>query len=309
MAACVIGLGTVDDFLVLVALSGLTGFCISAVRVGAQMIVRNRVANERRGRVHGSQGFISRVMVLIAPVGIGVLWEQFVSLWSFVAPTVLSAVTLVVAGSLPGMKPPVAERQTTRPVVPLGQMLRFGSGPILFTASRTGRMLLLPLVGLAADMSPSRIGLLVGLTAAADVLVSPAAGQIMDRRGRLAAIVPAFSLMALGFILLGIVLLGTGSTGWLLAAAAITLGLGNGLSAGLLLTLGTDLAPPGNEGPFLGRFGAISDTGRLVGPFLVGLLGEQAGLSAAAFMLAAVTALGLGCIVVFVGETRPTLVS
>ncbi len=302
MGVCVVAIGLLDNLALLAAFSAITGFCTSAVRVGAQMIVRNRVDDARRGRVHGTQGFVSRVMVLIAPVGIGLLWEQLAPLWSFVAPAAVAAALLVVAGALPGMRPPPVEQQAGDAGMPLTRMLRYGSGPILFTAARSGRMLLLPLVGLAADMSPTRIGLLVGLTAAADVLVSPASGQIMDRRGRLATIVPAFSLMTVGFIILGIA-----STGWLLVLAAIVLGVGNGLSSGLLLTLGTDLAPAGSEGPFLGRFGAIADLGRLVGPFLVGLLGEQLGLSAAAFSLGAVTALGLACVLVFVGETRPPI--
>ena len=90
-----------------------------------------------------------------------------------------------------------------------------------------------------------------------------------------------------------------------MAVAAVILGLANGLSAGLLLTLGTDLAPAGNEGPFLGRFGAMHDVGRLLGPFIIGLLGERLGLDVASMALAVVTVIGLACILVFVGETRP----
>ena len=122
----------------------------------------------------------------------------------------------------------------------------------------------------------------------------------MDTRGRLATIVPSFTFTAVGFLLLGFA-----QAGWLVAAAAVVLGLANGLSSGLLLTLGTDLAPAGNEGPFLGRFGAMHDIGRLIGPFVIGLLGELVGLDAAAVALAVVTLVGLGCVLAFVGETHP----
>lgn len=310
-AACVVLVGLVDNLVLLVVLGALTGVGRSAVRVGAQMIVRNAVSDDRRGRVHGAQGFISRVMALVAPASIGFLWEELDELWSFIAPAAVATGLLVVAGALPaGRRTDEPTRGDEKPIVrlksdvPLSLMLRYGSGPILYTAARTGRMLLLPLVGLAADMSPARIGLLVSLTAAADVLVAPASGPIMDRRGRLATIVPAFTLMTLGFVVLGLA-----SSGWMLAVAAIILGLGNGISSGLLLTLGTDLAPAGNEGPFLGRFGAINDVGRLLGPFLVGLLGEQLGLGAAALTLAGITLAALACVLIFVGETKPAAVA
>lgn len=317
-AAAVLAVGMVDELVVLVALSAMTGVSTSAIRVGSQIIVRNVVANDRRGRVHGAQGFISRAQALAAPAVIGFLWQNAGSAWSFVTPVAVSVVALLVAGPTRSVSDGANGSQTVNgdsndsndrdtgtgdryQPMPVADMIRYSTGPVLYTAARSGRMLLLPLVGLAADMSPAEIGLLVSLSAAADVLVAPVSGPIMDRRGRLATIVPAFSLMAAGFVVLGLA-----ASGWMLAAAAIVLGLGNGFSSGLLLTLGTDLAPEGNEGTFLGRFGAMTDTGRLIGPFLVGLLGQQFGLAPAATTLALVTAVALGCVLVFIGETRPT---
>lgn len=300
MAACVVGLGLFRNLGVLLVLHAIVGVCTSALRVGSQMIVRNRIGDSGRGQVHAIQGLMSRVTVLVVPVAIGLLWERWVAIWNFALPAALAVALLVAAGALTVLPPARSGRDRTG-LVPLTTMLRPASGLIMFQASRAGRMLLLPLVGLELNLSAARIGLLVGLTAAADVLVSPLSGPLMDRRGRLATIIPSFSLMATGFLILGV----GGGEATLVAVAAVVMGLGNGLSSGLLLTLGSDLAPPDNEGRFLGRFGALTDTGRLVGPILIGLLGRLVGLNAAAIALAALTGLGLALVIIFVGETRP----
>lgn len=299
MGASVVGIGLTSTLPVMILLNGMVGVCTSMLRVGSQMVVRNRIDDRRRGRVHAGQGFIGRVAMLATPVAIGFAWERFSSTWSFALTAVAAGSMMMVGGSLPVDRPAPAPARGV-PTTPLRTMIRYASGPTLFTAARSGRGLLLPLVGLQLGLTPSRIGLLVGLSAAADVAVAPLSGPLMDGRGRLATIIPSFTLTAAGFVLLGLA-----DTGWLVVAAAVVLGLANGLSAGLLLTLGTDLAPAGKEGPFLGRFGAMHDAGRLLGPFIVGLLGEWFGLDAAALAMAAVTMVGLACLLGFVGETRP----
>lgn len=299
MGASVVGIGITGSLTVMLLLNGAVGVCTSMIRVGSQMVVRNRVDDNRRGRVHAGQGFTGRVAMLATPVAIGFAWEQFRSIWSFVLTAVVALALTLVGGSIPAT-PDQSKAATGSPITPLSAMIRYASGPTLFTAARSGRGLLLPLVGLQLGLSPSRIGLLVGLSAAADVVVAPVSGPLMDGRGRLATIIPSFTLTAVGFVVLA-----AAGTGWAVGVAAVVLGLANGLSAGLLLTLGTDLAPGGKEGPFLGRFGAMHDAGRLIGPFIVGLLGETVGLDMASVAMAVVTLVGLACILAFVGETRP----
>ena len=299
MAASVMGIGLAESFVPFLILHGLVGVSTSMIRVGSQMVVRNRIDSDRRGRVHAHQGVTTRLGFLIVPVVVGVLWETLSPELTFFVPVAAAVLFGLAAGNL-AAAPVQPKRVADELVTPLATMLRYASGPILFVASRSGRNLLLPLIGLELALTPSRIGLLVGLSSAADVIIAPVSGPIMDRFGRLFTIVPSFGLTVVGFVMLALA-----SGGWLLGIAAVVLGIGNGLSAGLLLTLGTDLAPSGNEGPFLGRFGAMSDAGRLLGPFIIGLLGKWLGLNSAALALAVVTAASLALIIVFVGETRP----
>ncbi|NNC79056.1 MAG: MFS transporter [Acidimicrobiales bacterium] len=298
MGISVLLIGVFEGLAPLLILHATVGVATSAIRVGSQLVVRNRVAETHRGRVHGLQGATNRTMMLVAPVLVGIAWERLRPQWSFALPVIVSAALLLAAGRLSVQ--PVAQQRSGGAGMPLARMARYSMGPILFNAARAGRMLLLPLFGLELDLSASQIGLLIGLTSATDVLVSPISGLVMDRRGRMATIIPTFTLMASGFVVLAVA-----DSAWVVAIAAAVLGLGNGFSAGLLLTIGTDLAPTGFEGPFLGRFGALSDIGRLVGPFLVGVLGESLGLSVAAIVLAGVTVAGLAAMIILIGETRP----
>ncbi|MGK0331154.1 MAG: MFS family permease [Minisyncoccia bacterium] len=118
----------------------------------------------------------------------------------------------------------------------------------------------------------------------------------MDRFGRLAAMMPAFALSSFGLIILGVA-----NTTSPAVAAGATIGIG--LSAGTMLTLGSDLAPPGQ---FLAGMASIQDSGRVAGPLLVGAVGAALGLGAAAFALAAVLLVGIAWLTLVIGETGQT---
>jgi MFS family permease len=122
-----------------------------------------------------------------------------------------------------------------------------------------------------------------GLSGAVDMLLFYPAGSVMDRFGRKWVAVP--SMLVLGLAHLFLPLTHSVST---LTAVALLMGVGNGLGAGILMTLGVDAAPPGGRAQFLGAFRLFADTGSGAGPFLI----------------AAVTALaGLGPAVLFMGVT------
>jgi MFS family permease len=120
----------------------------------------------------------------------------------------------------------------------------------------------------------------------------------MDRFGRLFAIVPSFSLMAVGLLLIGLADTTTG-----VVVGTIVTGVGNGMSAGTMLTYGSDLAPADDPGPFLAGLNVMTYTGRVVGPLLVGWFADAVGLGTSAVALSVVLAVGVAWIVVIVGET------
>ena len=80
-------------------------------------------------------------------------------------------------------------------------------------------------------------------------------------------------------------------------------GIGNGMSAGTMLTLGTDLAPDDSPGQFLSALASVQNLGRILGPLIVGWFADAVGLRASAVALAVVMFVAITWIVVLIGET------
>ena len=68
---------------------------------------------------------------------------------------------------------------------------------------------------------------------------------------------------------------------------AAVLGVGNGLSSGILLTLGADVAPTSNPAPFLGSWRTLTDAGGAAAPLLVSAITAVASLPVAAAVMGA----------------------
>ena len=155
-----------------------------------------------------------------------------------------------------------------------------GAGVLLVGALRASRQTILPLWGASLGLEPATIGLVYGISGGIDMLLFYPAGKLMDRYGRRAAAVPAMSLLGLAHLLLPFA---SGIVG--LAAAGLLMGLGNGLSAGLVMTLGADASPETGRAEFLGAWRLCSDIGQGGGPLLIGAVTAAASLSAAAVVV------------------------
>jgi MFS family permease len=113
----------------------------------------------------------------------------------------------------------------------------------------------------------------------------------MDRFGRLWAAMPAMVLMAAAFLALSFTHDGDGAVLWYGMFAAM-LGVGNGLSSGILLTLGADVAPKRNPAPFLGSWRTLTDAGGAIAPLLISAITAVASLPIAAAAMGVVGLLG-----------------
>jgi MFS family permease len=96
---------------------------------------------------------------------------------------------------------------------------------------------LIPFVGkVLLNLPDSIVGIALSISGALDVIGSYPAGIIIDRKGRSVSGFISFGILAIGFILLAL------SYNYLyFYIAAIIIGLGNGFSAGLLITVGSDI--------------------------------------------------------------------
>ena len=149
-----------------------------------------------------------------------------------------------------------------------GVLARLGLAAASLSSVRSARQLVMPLWGLSIGLDASTIALVVGISGAIDFALFYVSGQIMDRFGRLWAVLPSMVLMGGGFLALSVTHDLTDAAMWF-AAFAMVLAVGNGLSSGILLTLGADVAPKSNPAPFLGSWRTLTDAGGAATPLLV----------------------------------------
>ena len=149
-------------------------------------------------------------------------------------------------------------------------------------------------MGLKTD----QIGYVASVSYAVDSTMFPIVGWTMDRFGRKYVGVPALIIMGLGLSLLPFT---DGMT--MLMIAGVIAGLGNGLSSGFVLTLGSDLAPARDPGEFLGVWRFISDVGGAVGPPLIGGIAQVFALATATWLTGGIAGIGAIALVTLVKET------
>ena len=170
---------------------------------------------------------------------------------------------------------------------------RVGVAAATLSSVRAARTVLLPLWGVSLGLDAQFIVLIVGIAGAIDFALFYVSGQIMDRFGRLWAVMPSMIVMGLGFLLLGFTHDLDSSTVWFIAVAVV-LALGNGLSSGILLTVGADLAPQDNPAPFLGSWRTLTDAGGAVTPLMVAGVIAIASISWATAVVGVIGLLGAG---------------
>ena len=139
-----------------------------------------------------------------------------------------------------------------------------------------------------------------GISAGVDILLFYPGGAIMDRFGRVYVAVPTMIVLGLGFVLLPLT---TGATSVGLVAALM--GLGNGISSGIVLTLGADASPPQDRAQFLGGWRVCSDLGNAAGPLVISAITAFAPLAVAAVTMGLLTWAGAGWLVKWVPAYAP----
>ncbi len=168
---------------------------------------------------------------------------------------------------------------------------RLGVAAASLSAVRSARQAVLPIWGVSIGLDAQTIALVVGISGAIDFALFYASGQVMDRFGRLWAALPAMILMGIGFLALSFTHDLSSAAMWFAMFAAV-LGVGNGLSSGILLTLGADVAPHNDPAPFLGSWRTLSDAGGAAAPLLVSGIAAVSSLAVATGAIGVVGLLG-----------------
>lgn len=149
---------------------------------------------------------------------------------------------------------------------------------MLVRASRDG---LIPLWSDAAGLHPAQTSLIYGLSSGVDMLLFYVGGSLMDRFGRRWVTLPAMLIMGTCYALLPL----THTFGTILLIG-LGLGLGNGISSGVVMTLGSDAAPRVGLSRFLAGWRLTAGLGQAAGPLLITAIAAVAPLAFACFAVA-----------------------
>jgi MFS family permease len=159
---------------------------------------------------------------------------------------------------------------------------------------------LLPLLFVQGGLPVGQVGLLAALYPAVWGLGQLLTGPLSDRLGRK-------RLITAGMLLQAVALAGTALAGSLApwAASAILLGIGTAMVYPTLLAAIGDVAHPSWRATAVGVYRLWRDAGFAVGALLAGLVADLAGLDAAVWAIAALTAASGLVVAVRMYETHP----
>lgn len=188
----------------------------------------------------------------------------------------------------------------------IGALMRLGVASGILQVLRSGRSVLLPLWAVSIGMRDSDTALIIGIAAALDFALFYTSGQAMDKFGRLAAAVPTMVVMSVSLMVLAFTHNTESPATWFIILA-MTLAIGNGLSSGIILTLGSDLADKDNPAPFLGAWRLTTDSGAAIGPIFISTVIALATISVASFATGILGLIGVAMMIRYVPRYSPSV--
>jgi MFS family permease len=281
--------------------SGLAAATFAVARTTFMTVV---VSLRARGRAMSALAGANRVGLLVGPFGSAALIGLAgASRAAFVVPLVTAVVVLLMTAVCPDPVASVPTRVTTTSESGSGSVLatlwrrrevlvKVGLGVSILTAIRASRTTIVPLWAVAVGLDGASTALLVGVAAAVDAALFYPGGALMDRFGRLAVVVPALVAFATAHLMLAVSALIDGAPlAWLIVAAML-MAAANGLTSGVVATIGADLSDPAEPAVFLGPWKVTTDLGTAGAPLLISALTAVASLAAAAGVMGGLGVLG-----------------
>lgn len=181
-----------------------------------------------------------------------------------------------------------SRRRASRSPEEMAQGVRWGAvglaGAAITTlaVARVGQPILIALWGTSLGWSESQISFIVAVGAAIEMTLMFPGGYLKDVLGRAAILILCLVIYGGGFVLAP---LWPSATGFVFAV--VVMSVGNGLGAGINMTIGADLSPSVGRARFLSIWAMFSQGGQLGGPLLI------SGLLLVASLPTAMTALGV----------------
>jgi MFS family permease len=264
--------------------SGLVVFALGVLLIGAASSVFNlarqsylteAVPPRMRARALSTLGGSMRVGVFVGPfLGAGLM--HFLGLdGAYYVALVAVLVAGVLAYTVPdlehphSMVAPTGQRITTMGMIRQHwrTFVTLGTGVLLLSAIRATRQVVIPLWAAHLHLDPTTSSIIYGVAGAIDMCVFYPSGKIMDRYGRKWVAVPSTIVMGLSFVLMPLT-----HDVLTLSIVSMVMGLGNGIGAGIVMTLGADVSPAIGRPTFLGLWRELADAGSGIGPVVLSVV-------------------------------------
>lgn len=286
LAVSLVGSLLTDSPPVFVAWMFVVGCAWSVWQLARLSYVTEVVPAHERGRALSTLGGCQRIGSFVGPF-IGawfMLWFDLAgAFYLHILTAVMASVALAVVrsgagghGAVPVRGEGPAPRVAQLLVEHRRNLTLAGIPAIVISAMRASRPVVIPLWAVSIGLDAHQVSIIFGISAAIDMALFYPAGVVSDRWGRRASATATIAPMMIGFLLIPF------TAGYLaLIAVGVIIGIGNGMGSGIVMTLGSDLAPPVGRVQLLGLWRLITDVGTVGGPLLVAGVQWSSGLAAA----------------------------
>jgi MFS family permease len=263
------------------------------------------VALENRGRIVSAVGGMGRIGMFVGPAAGGLIASALGRHAALGCAAGLMALAALVMLALPACATVPSSAAGPHPLAFVTRVLAShrrtfataGVAMLALALVRSGRMLLIPICGTMLGLTESEVGFIKSASMGADMLLFYPAGLAMDRLGRKWTAVPCLLVLSLGVLLVG-----HAASAPALLAGAVIAGIGNGLGAGINMTLAGDFSPREGRAEFLGVWALMTELGAVSSPFAMGAVAQALALGAAAALVCAVGVGGAFIMVLAVRE-------
>jgi MFS family permease len=262
----------------------LIGGSTAVWSVARQVYVTDVIPFHLRARALSALGGMNRIGLLVGPF-IGAVVTGVVGVDGayvvFLVCAFIAGLLLWILPDIPSANPGLAHAPhggTTWSIIKSqATILRtLGTGIFLVGTARAARQSIIPLWGAFIGLDAATISLIFGVSGILDTVMFYPAGKVMDLYGRRWVAIPSMLILGISFVLIPFT-----SDATQLALVALLVGFGNGISNGIVMTLGADVAPPNARAQFLGAWRLCHDLGKGFGPLTTSIVISLVSLAAA----------------------------
>ncbi|MGJ3509971.1 MFS transporter [Enemella sp. A6] len=261
-----------------------------------------------RARALSTLGGVFRIGFFVGPL----IAAGIVAVWGMTPAYLLAAVMSITAGlvtlALPDLPADPTPAGTTPPKVGLWSVLHehrrvlatLGVGALSLMLVRSARQAILPLWSDHVGLDPAVSTLLFGISMGVDMTLFYFGGAIMDRFGRRYVVLPSMVIMGVGLLVLPLA-----TTAFTIGLVGALLGLGNGISSGVVMTMGSDASPAVGRTQFLAGWRLMADAGNAGGPLVISAVTVAFPLFVASLVVGVLSFLGGGWLRHFLPRRNP----